>query len=146
MQRMASIISPDFNYGYNLTIIQDNYSVMTAGSFLFTDSSNILVISYEDLKKNTGNMVKKIASFLGYSLNEEVVSKITEQVSFQSMKSNPACNNSWFDKYRRPGEAFMRKGVVGDWKTLFTAEQSAIIDTQLSEKLAPLGIKFDFDQ
>ncbi len=89
--------------------------------------------------------MKEIANFLGYSLSNNVISSITDQVSFENMKSNSSCNNSFFDRYRRPGEPFMRKGVIGDWKTLFTSEQSSYVDQQVAEKLAPLGLKFDYD-
>ena len=104
------------------------------------------MISYEHLKKNTATAVKEIANFLGYKLSDDVISSITAQVSFDRMKTNSSCNNAFFDQFRRPGEPFMRKGIVGDWKTLFTSEQSAFVDQQVTKRLAPLRLEFEYDQ
>ena len=118
---------------------------LTFSSFPAADSPNILLISYENLKKQTYSSIQTIAKFLGYDLSEDTVQKIVTQVSFDKMKANPSCNNAWFDKYRRPGEMFMRKGIIGDWKELFTSEQSAYVDQQVAKKLSPLGLVFEYN-
>ena len=38
----------------------------------------------------------------------------------------------------------MRKGVIGDWRNLFTLEQSAYVDSQVAKILKPTGIVFDY--
>ena len=90
-------------------------------------------------------MINEIGSFLGYGLTDDAIARIATQVSFDRMKSNPTCNNSFFDKYRRPGDAFMRKGTVGDWKSLFSQDQSALVDQQVAEKLSPLGLVYEYN-
>ena len=50
------------------------------------------------------------------------------------MKTNPAANLSWSHEYHKAGSApFMRKGVIGDWKNHFSAEQSVKIDELVSQ-------------
>ena len=108
------------------------------------DAPNILIISYESLKRDLSTAVRRVATFLDYKLSDEIMERIVNQTSFEKMKENPACNNSWYDKYRRPGELFMRKGVIGDWRNLFTPEQSVYVDSQVAKILKPTGIVFDY--
>ena len=110
------------------------------------DSPNILFIKYEDMKKDTPAVIKKIAEFMGCNLEAEVIKRIAEQTDFGIMKDNPAANFSWMTADRIPSEPpFMRKGVVGDWKNHFTEEQSAMFDALYSEKMKGSGLDFDFE-
>jgi hypothetical protein len=41
----------------------------------------------------------------------------------------------------------LRQGLVGDWRSMFTAEQSALYDRVINESLADLpGLEFDLGQ
>ena len=110
------------------------------------DAENILFLKYEDMKKDHRGAVKKMAEFMGYNLEEEVIDAIVEKTTFQSMKANPATNFEWPDVYTRtPGEQpFMRKGIVGDWKNHFTPEQNAEFDAIYAEKMKGSGLDFEF--
>lgn len=48
------------------------------------------------------------------------------------------------DYYCKEGEPLMRKGEIGDWKNLFTPEQSAQIDQLVEEKLGKTGLVYDY--
>ena len=73
----------------------------------------------------------------------EVLSKITEQSTFESMKASNTTNYSW--SARKAGEPpFMRKGSVGDWRNLFTQEQSAEFDGIYAERMKGTGLDFTF--
>ncbi|CAN8026364.1 unnamed protein product [Ixodes persulcatus] len=116
---------------------------------------NVLFLTYEDLKKDTGTWVLKIADFLGeeYGQNlrddHEALAKILEKTSVKTMKED--VNASFKRLYQeieavseeqRPQWArllkeatsqdvlespisgeFVRKGVVGDWRNHFSADQ-----------------------
>ena len=103
-----------------------------------------MFISYESLKRDPFKSVNEVAKFLGYNLTEAVATQIVDMTSFDKMKENPSANNNWMNKVRREGEPFMRKGVIGDWKTLFSEDQSARIDKMVAEKLADIDIVFDY--
>ena len=111
----------------------------------FTDARNIILISYEDLKKNPYTNVRKIANFLGHKLDDATVGKIVEESSFRSMRDKPFCNNEWMCEYRRGGTRFMRKGEIGDWKNLFSAEQSEQIGKLVEEKLGKTDMVYDWE-
>ncbi|XP_003383429.1 PREDICTED: amine sulfotransferase-like [Amphimedon queenslandica] len=115
------------------------------GWYIHKDLPNVLIISYEMLKKDSFNMIKKISDFLGYQLQDDVIADITKLTSFEKMRGNELANNSWMDKYRREGAGFMRKGVIGDWKSLFSEEESIEIDEIIKEKLSDIGLVFDYD-
>ena len=111
------------------------------------DSPNILVLTYEDMKKDLPQAVSKIASFLQVDLSLEVVQKIADLTTFDKMKTDATANYSWeklFDnKEGKP--SFLRKGKVGDWKNHLTAEESAAIDKKYAEKCKGTDIVFNYD-
>lgn len=124
-------------YGFILDHVQDWWRHRAA--------SNILIVSYESMKKNLPQAVKTIADFLGYRLSPETISKIADQTTFKAMKKNPAGNGEYYDKYRREKSSpFMRKGVVGDWRNYFTEEQSARMDEECAKRFSGSGLEFDY--
>ncbi|XP_035657527.1 sulfotransferase 1A3-like isoform X2 [Branchiostoma floridae] len=114
------------------------------------DLPNVLFLRYEDLQKNTRKEVEKVAEFLQWPVTPEVIDKVVEQSTFQKMATNPATNkvagkgakSGVFDFSKG---TYFRKGVVGDWKSLFSDEQSQWFDTFYREKLGPTGLHFDFE-
>uniref|UniRef100_A0A1X7VUS4 Sulfotransferase domain-containing protein n=1 Tax=Amphimedon queenslandica TaxID=400682 RepID=A0A1X7VUS4_AMPQE len=55
------------------------------GGNIKTDAKNILFLMYEDLKKDLSRSVKTIVQFMGYSLDDAMIEKITRQCTFDSM-------------------------------------------------------------
>ena len=113
--------------------------------YIHAAANNILIVSYESMKMDLPQTVKTIADFLGYRLSPETISTIAEQTTFKAMKKNPAGNGDYYDEYRREKSSpFMRKGVVGDWRNYFTAEQSARMDEECAKRFSGSGLKFDY--
>ena len=91
---------------------------------------------YEDLIKSLEQQIWRISDFLQFDLSLDVVSRIVQQTRFEAMKSNPAANMHWLDKFRDDKtQSFIRKGVIGDWKNHFTKEQSAMMDEMIAKKM-----------
>lgn len=106
---------------------------------------NVLMLSYEEMKKDLITAINTVCSFLGEQLSEETITKIAEQTTFEKMKLNPAANNSWMDDYRKnKSTPFMRKGMVGDWRNYFTDEQSTRMDLEIAKYFSGTGLVFDF--
>ena len=112
----------------------------------YTDADNVLILSFEKMKRAPQAAVKTLADYLGHQLSQDVVLKIAEQTKFDNMKHNPTANNEWMTEYHTDAGAtpFMRKGVVGDWRNYFTDEQSAKLDALIHEKLNGTDLVFDF--
>ena len=115
------------------------------GWWAHRDAPNILILTYEQMKRNPRTAVTSIASFLGYSLTDEVIDKIVIDSSFDKMKNNEHCNMKYVDFMSiSEGSDFLRKGVIGDWRNVFTSEQSAMMDALVEEKMKASGLVFDY--
>ena len=108
------------------------------GWWTHRDAPNILILTYEEMKRNPRTAVTSIASFLGYNLTDEVIDKIVIDTSFDKMKDNKFANK----ESSAPG--FLNKGIIGDWRNVFTPEQSAMMDALIEEKFAGTGLVFDY--
>ncbi|XP_019136817.1 sulfotransferase 6B1-like [Corvus cornix cornix] len=107
----------------------------------YIDEENIMTITYEELKENRALGVKNIAAFLGIPLTEEELQFVAERSSFQSMKKNSENTHGAF------GDVFFRKGVVSDWKNIFSEDQNEKMDKAFEEHVAgtKLGKKLKYD-
>ena len=50
----------------------------------------LLIVSYEEMQKDLGSVIRKVANFLGVDLSDDRVQPMVEHLSFDSMKKNPA--------------------------------------------------------
>uniref|UniRef100_UPI00398F0715 sulfotransferase 6B1 n=1 Tax=Pristiophorus japonicus TaxID=55135 RepID=UPI00398F0715 len=105
------------------------------------DDKDVMLITYEELKENLAKGVQKIAEFYGITLSEEHIQHIACTGTFQAMSDNSQETHSIF------GKVIFRKGVVGDWRNLFTDEQSQEMDAKFESCLAgtKLGAKLKYD-
>ncbi|XP_022089844.1 uncharacterized protein LOC110978853 [Acanthaster planci] len=108
---------------------------------------NILVLRFEDIKRDLRGTVETVCRFLGKKLSDETINIITEHCTFSNMKRNKMAQlDSLFDKKDLPeGSSFMRKGKVGDWKSHFTVAQNEAMDALIQDKLHGTGLKFDYE-
>lgn len=115
------------------------------GWWKYREEKNVLFLKFEDIKKDLPGAVRTVAEFMGQSLKPELVDRIVDQSTFESMKANPTANFSWESERQFPDATpFMRKGTIGDWKNHFTAEQNAEIDAVYAERMKGSGLEFDY--
>lgn len=101
------------------------------------EKENICMFLYEDMKSDLESELRRLAAFLGAEYtqrltadDDKLLKEMVESASIGSMKAN----NKQFMKSERPAHLpFVRKGVVGDWRSLMTSEQSAEIDRRTRE-------------
>ena len=109
------------------------------------DDDNVLLLKYEDMKKDLPSAVATIAKFIGQDISVELMEEIAHRTTFENVKKDRTANYEWLSKIRRPNEStFMRKGVVGDWKNYFAPEQIARLDAVYEKKLKQSGIDLEF--
>ena len=111
------------------------------------DAPNILFLTYEDMKARPYQNVEEIAKFIGVELTHELVEQVVEKTSFQNMKTDMTANHKWLEeKLLMPGSegSYIRKGVVGDWKNHFTAEQNEQFQQMHEEKIGGSGLELNF--
>ncbi len=112
------------------------------------DDERVLFLKYEDLQMDLSKAISDITKFLEVDLTPEVIAKIAELSSFESMKEDTTSNYSWMKRYddKSGKPMFMRKGVVGDWKNVLTDEQSAEMDALCAQRLKGTDLVFNFEQ
>jgi hypothetical protein len=100
--------------------------------------SNYAEIRYEDLLQRPEEEAGRILRFLGADDGEEAVKRCVESASFEA----------WAEG-RQSGQevstAFLRKGVAGDWKNVFTEEDKRVFKEAAGELLIALGYEVDND-
>ncbi|GMR54991.1 hypothetical protein PMAYCL1PPCAC_25186, partial [Pristionchus mayeri] len=100
----------------------------------------IMLLRYEDMLAALPSTVVQIANFLEGSAEELVrdeqqLAKIVESSSLASMKMN---QQRWFpDTYFQLNhrDEFIRKGGSRNWKSLFSIEQSQLLDERFRQRL-----------
>lgn len=104
------------------------------------DDPNVMVVTYEEMKQDLSENIRKVSSFYGFSLTDAQVQQIADASTFKAMKESSASSHG------NMGNVFFRKGEVGDWKNHFTPEQSREMDEVFNKRLAgtKIGAKLNY--
>ncbi|CAG2101260.1 unnamed protein product [Medioppia subpectinata] len=103
---------------------------------------NVLFVAYEELVANAATMVRTIAHFLGKQFADKTVDTIVSHCSLDTMRDNPMANRAeLLTTCGTPGARFVRKGVVGDWRSNMTDVESARFDRRYAQRLAAIGLR-----
>ncbi|CAN8203701.1 unnamed protein product [Coccothraustes coccothraustes] len=107
----------------------------------YIDNERIMTISYEELKEDPILGMKKIASFFGFSLCEEDFSRIAKKTSFKAMKEKSSETHGKF------GDILFRKGVIGNWRDVFSKAQNEEMDRKFQDSLGgtKMAAKIKYD-
>ncbi|XP_015673961.2 sulfotransferase 6B1-like [Protobothrops mucrosquamatus] len=106
----------------------------------YLEDSNVFFITYEEMKENPVSALKKIAKFFNFSVTEEEIESIVKKTSFENMKNNAGT-------YGKLGKALFRKGIIGDWTSVFSESQSERMDRKFEESVAKtkLGMMLKYE-
>ena len=129
-----------FMTGY---VVHGRWHVQVLSWWQQRHSPHVLLITYEQLKREPYRVIRDIAAFLHNSndaLDTETIQRIVDHTQFKAMKDNPSTNFSGIESLRLP---FMRKGEIGDWKNHFTVAQSKAFDDMIRDTVTdPELLKF----
>jgi hypothetical protein len=110
-------------------------------------SGNLLLIRYEDLRKNGVEIFTQIVQFLGMSIDKSVVERAIANNSVQKMreKEDKLYTQENYSKVARkplksvePGGRFVRSGKMGGWQEKLTPEQVRLIEQYTASTLLRL--------
>ncbi|XP_071958022.1 sulfotransferase 1C4-like [Antedon mediterranea] len=106
------------------------------------NDENILFLKFEDMKKDSLGSIRKIAAFTGRSTSTEVLQNIVTNSSPEKTKKTMVSDDA--DIQALSTGAFVRKGIIGDWKTHFTVAQSEQLDEVLQNDLKETDLEMMF--
>ncbi|XP_053153106.1 sulfotransferase 6B1-like isoform X2 [Hemicordylus capensis] len=108
----------------------------------YLDDKNIMFITYEEIKENGTLALKQIAEFFDFSVSEQEIQSIMEKTSFQAMKEKSP------ETHGVMGKSLFRKGIVGDWKNVFSESQNEEMDQKFEENAArtKLGMMLKYEE
>lgn len=98
---------------------------------------NYREVRYEHLLEKPEEEVKRLLEFLGADASERTVRRCVRAASFERLAGG-----------RERGQeaaSFYRKGVAGDWKNVFTAQDKQIFKVAAGDLLIELGYEEDND-
>jgi hypothetical protein len=104
---------------------------------------NVLFVTYESLKADTPGSIRRLASFLGAPSADGVVSDATIDaiVAESSLSRMRRDQQRWSSHRPDDMPAFVRKGIVGDWRSTFTPEQARALLAQFDARLGGTGLE-----
>jgi len=97
----------------------------------------LLIISYEDIVRKPNEVILKVATFLGYDMNEEQIESVADAISFSRSKKEAQAKSGI--------AAIVNKGKIGRWKDILSQKQSDRIDRIMAGRLKDSGIEFIFE-
>ncbi|KAJ8669935.1 hypothetical protein QAD02_001194 [Eretmocerus hayati] len=106
--------------------------------------TNLLLIRFEDMKKDLHAVIKRTASFLGKEFNNKKIQALADHLSFARMRDNPSLNRSDFIEYLNNTKFygnskyeghFFRDGNCGQWKTAMSSELEEKFDEWIKKNL-----------
>lgn len=97
---------------------------------------NTCIAKYEDFKTEPENQLKRLTEFVGVEVSDSKISEAVEKNSFENRVKRRS------GSVRAVGETdnsqFERKGIVGDWKNLFTDDAKKLFAKCEGETLVRL--------
>uniref|UniRef100_A0A8C2AF50 Sulfotransferase n=1 Tax=Cyprinus carpio TaxID=7962 RepID=A0A8C2AF50_CYPCA len=107
------------------------------------DDPNVMMVTYEELKQNLSEDVKKISAFFNLPLTDEQVSSIAGGSTFSKKKKKKSLR--WISDQTNsnmyPKIPFLHTITVGDWKNHFSYAQSKQMDELFQAKLAGTNLR-----
>jgi sulfotransferase family protein len=96
---------------------------------------NYTEVRYEDLLEQPLEEVRRLLEFLGAGADERTVERLVEKSGFERKSDR--------ERGQEDSSSRLRKGIAGDWKNVFTAEDKRIFKEVAGDLLIRLGYEKD---
>ncbi|XP_075992914.1 luciferin sulfotransferase-like [Anticarsia gemmatalis] len=108
------------------------------------NNPNMLFLFYEELSKDLPASIRRVADFLGKSLNQEQMDRLCDHLSIESFKKNKSIN---FEEMKELGllakdESFIRKGKAGGWRDYFDEEMTQQAEQWIADNLRDTDLRY----
>lgn len=106
-------------------------------------NGNLLLLRFEDIRRNTEDALVRIVEFLGLPADLDVIRNAVANNTVERMRAKEDASKKYDPRRlgRRSGEEhrFIRKGSVGGWRDRLTEAQVQLIEQYAGSALARLG-------
>lgn len=116
----------------------------TASFWELRERDNVLVMTYNDLQRDSTSRIREIAELMGLSPSEEVFAKVFEKSSFSYMKEHESRFGPPHFPLVKKRAKMLRKGKSGKTGELLSPEQQQKIDDYAQQELASLNSDFPY--
>jgi aryl sulfotransferase len=96
---------------------------------------NVLFVHYNDMQADLGREMRRVAGFLGVSVEEERWQVLVESCTFASMKRRSDDVGTFERGFVGGADAFLYKATNGRWRDVLTDEELAAFDRRCKELL-----------
>lgn len=114
-------------------------------SLAFSGAKHVLTLQYEDFLANPEMHIKKLANFLGFDHNAEVLKHVVNGSRIETMRKHPKANLEWVPYHKDAAAGHLRKGKVGDWKDYFSAQMSELFDAKMQKDFEGSSLRFRYE-
>ena len=102
------------------------------------DLPNVHMVHFANLKSDMPGEIRRIAEFIGTSIEESKWDKILKHCSFDYMKANATKSVPLGGAFWEGGaETFIHKGTNGRWRDVLSAEQTMNYEQRAESELGP---------
>jgi hypothetical protein len=106
-------------------------------------ADNILFLKYEDMKRDLAAVIRQITNFIDVPLNQTLLERVLAGSNFGAMKTNKKTNFNWVQQQEGIPKHY-RKGIIGDWRMQFSAEQNELFHKVYLQEMFGSNLRFDF--
>ena len=105
----------------------------------------MLILKYENMKKDLPSTVAIIAKFIGQDISKKLVEEIAQHIIQPWKHEERQHSQLWMrNTHRNNLNPYLRKGEVGGWKDYFTCEQATWLDAIYQARLKEVGLDLNF--
>jgi hypothetical protein len=124
------------------------WAIHTAGFWGWRERPNVLVMTFNEMKKDPNRAIARVADLMGVSLSEAQFGEILKKSSFSYMKQHEHQFTPYQMIFKKPPKnvVMIRKGQSGQSDELITDEQQIAIDDFCRTALQKIGSDFPYDE
>lgn len=99
------------HYNYYFSVDHGSWFDFTKSWWDLRNRANVLIVYYEDMKRDLKAEVAKLCRFLGKNLPDDLIDRIADHCQFESMKRNPMTNHLDVYSINSKVSPLLRKGI-----------------------------------
>jgi hypothetical protein len=99
----------------------------------YRDINKSIIIRYEDMLIDPKTVLEKTFNFLDFNIEQKKIESIIENNSFSKVTGRK--------RGKSDNTKFVRKGISGEWKTIFNKEQKLLFNKISEDIIRKLGYK-----